>query len=65
MDLMISIYFDINQLSLQYEEVQKVKWASITEILAMIDNGEFIPYHRSLIQVLFDLRKQYGCIRLF
>jgi isopentenyldiphosphate isomerase len=57
--------FDINQLSLQYEEVQKVKWASITEILAMIDNGEFIPYHRSLIQVLFDLRKQYGCIRLF
>lgn len=52
---------DISKLSLQYEEVQKVKWASREEILSMIENGEFIPYYQSLIQLFFDIRKQYGC----
>lgn len=52
---------DINQLSLQYEEVQKVKWASKEEIFSMIESGEFIPYYHSLIQLFFDIRKQYGC----
>lgn len=52
---------DINELSLQYEEVQKVKWASKEEIFSKIENGEFIPYYQSLIHLLFDIRKQYGC----
>lgn len=51
---------DINQLSLQYEEVQKVKWASKEEIFSMIESGEFIPYYKSLIQLFFDTRKKYG-----
>ncbi|MDD7794387.1 NUDIX hydrolase [Clostridium sp. 'White wine YQ'] len=51
---------DLNELSLQYEEVQKVKWASKEEIFSMIESGEFIPYYQSLIQLLFDIRKQYG-----
>jgi len=53
---------DINELSLQYEEVQKVKWASKEEIFSMIDSGEFIPYYQSLIQLFFDSRKKYGAI---
>jgi|GEM_PF-3327054 len=48
---------DINELSLQYEEVQKVKWASKEEIFSVIDSGEFIPYYKSLIQLFFDARK--------
>jgi isopentenyldiphosphate isomerase len=52
---------DMDELSLQYEEVQSVKWASKEEIFSMIENGEFIPYHQSLIQLFFDSRKQYGC----
>jgi isopentenyldiphosphate isomerase len=52
---------DINELSLQYEEVQNVKWASKEEIFSMIESGIFIPYYPSLIQLLFDIRKQYGC----
>lgn len=52
---------DINELSLQYEEVQKVKWASKEEIFSMIESGEFIAYYPSLIQLFFDVRKQYGC----
>ncbi len=53
---------DINlqDLKLQYEEVQNAKWASKEEILAMIEQGDFIPYYPSLIQLLFDMRKKYG-----
>lgn len=52
---------NINDLVLQYEEVQRVKWASLDEIFEKIDDGTFIPYHKSLIRLLFDMRKQYGC----
>jgi isopentenyldiphosphate isomerase len=54
---------DIDDLSLQYEEVQNVKWASKEEIFSMIETGEFIPYYQSMIQLFFDNRKQYGCIK--
>ena len=51
---------DTKYLRLQYEEVQAAKWASREEILSMIDNGEFIPYHKSLIELLFFLRDHKG-----
>lgn len=54
---------DISRLILQPEEVQQVKWATRSEILSLIDKQEFIPYHKSLINLLFDLRKQMGAIR--
>ena len=47
---------DLNQLKLQYEEVQKVKWAGLEEILQMIDDGRFIPYEKSQIELLFFRR---------
>jgi len=47
-------------LTLQESEVQRVKWATIEEIFAMLDTGEFIPYYKSLIQLLFDTRSKYG-----
>ena len=47
---------DISKLKLQYEEVQSVKWASKDEILSMIDEEIFIPYHKSLIDLLFFMR---------
>lgn len=52
---------DLAELCLQYEEVQNVKWAGMDEILKMIDDGVFIPYHKSLFRLFFDRRKQYGC----
>jgi isopentenyldiphosphate isomerase len=54
---------DLNELSLQYEEVQNVKWASKEEIFSLIESGEFIPYYHSLIQLFFDIRKKYGCTK--
>ena len=47
---------DLSSLKLQHEEVQAVRWASEEEILRMIDDGRFIPYEKSLIQLLFFRR---------
>lgn len=55
---------DLHTLTLQYEEVQAVKWASKEEILAMIKTGEFIPYYESLIHFLFDIRNARRSIRM-
>lgn len=54
---------DESLLKLQYEEVKTVKWASCDEVLSMIDSGEFIPYYKNFISLLFDKRKGgKGCI---
>lgn len=54
---------DIEALSLQYEEVQAVKWATREEILEMIEAGTFIPYEQNLIRLYFDLVNRQGVIR--
>ncbi len=54
---------DIGTLKLQFEEVQRVKWASKADILALMDCGEFIPFHKSLIETFFEIRKKLGAIR--
>ncbi|MBQ8554343.1 MAG: NUDIX domain-containing protein [Clostridia bacterium] len=53
---------DLNALTLQESEVQAVKWAGEEEIQQMIREGSFIPYHSSLISLLFALRDQRGTI---
>lgn len=52
--------FDVNKLVLQKEEVAAVKWADLNEILNLIDNDKFVPYHKSLVNVLFDMHKTRG-----
>lgn len=47
---------DISKLKLQYEEVKAVKWASKEEILSMIDKKTFIPYTKSLIDLIFFMK---------
>lgn len=51
---------DLDTLRLQPEEVQAVKWATEDEIINMIDNGTFIPYHKELIKLLFFMRNHRG-----
>ncbi|MCD8500081.1 MAG: hypothetical protein LRY43_03340 [Gammaproteobacteria bacterium] len=51
---------DIDSLKLQYEEVQKVKWASKEDIIKMIEDNFFVPYHKSLIEMIFDMRNNRG-----
>ena len=47
---------DLQELKLQPEEVQTVRWADKDEVLRMIDEGIFIPYEKSLIELLFFRR---------
>ncbi len=52
----------INSFEIQKEEVQKVMWADKKAVLSMIDSGKFIPYHKGFIEMLFDMRNDYGTI---
>ena len=49
---------DPDTLKLQPEEVQTVRWAEMEEILQMIDDRTFIPYEKSLIELLFSRRNR-------
>ena len=51
---------DLNDLKLQYEEVKQVRWADQETINRLLDEGKFIPYHRSLIDLLFYMRDHEG-----
>ncbi len=54
---------DISTLRLQESEVQAVKYATLDEIFDMMNEGSFIPYHESFIQLLFDMRKRHSAHR--
>ena len=47
---------DVEELTLQPEEVTQARWASREEILRMVDSGEFIAFHRGFVDALFDMR---------
>lgn len=51
---------DLSELRLQPEEVQAVRWADREEILQMIREGTFIPYHEPLIEMMFYYRNHKG-----
>lgn len=48
---------DISGLRCQPEEVSEARWAGHDEILRMIDEGAFIPYHKCFIDLLFSLHE--------
>ena len=47
---------DLDKLTLQYEEVRSVRWATKEQIFSMIDEGTFIPYNKGIIEMLFFKR---------
>ena len=53
---------DISTLPLEYEEVEAVMWASLDEILSMMDAGTFIPYQKHLLCLFFDMKEKYGAL---
>ena len=61
-DDIYTLTMDVNlsTLTLQESEVQAVKWATEAEILTLMDAGQFLPYHKSLIQLLFAMKDSRG-----
>lgn len=51
---------NLHNLNLQKEEVMDVKWASSQEIIQMMAQGRFIPYHETFVQFLFEGRRSRG-----
>lgn len=51
---------DIDALTLQAEEVSAVRMVTLEELLAMVDDGSFIPYPKSFLAFLFDMRETFG-----
>ncbi len=53
---------DINleELTLQKEEVQQVRWATREEVMALLETDEFIHYPKSFLEYLFDTRNVFG-----
>ena len=46
----------IEELTLQKEEVSDVRWATLEEALSMLEDGRFIPYPPSFLHFLFEAR---------
>ena len=53
---------DLASLHLQQSEVQAARWLTQDDILRMLDEGTFCPYHRSFIELLFGLRNCRGAL---
>ena len=52
----------LEALTLQKEEVSAVRWAALPEVLDMVDSGTFIPYPKSFLSFLYEMRNQFGFI---
>lgn len=50
------------ELILQEEEVSQARWSTKEEIITLIKNEDFIPYHENFIRLLFDMHCQYGVL---
>lgn len=49
---------DIKNLTLQKEELTQVMWANKKEILDMLEQDLFLPYHSSVIELLFFMKDE-------
>lgn len=53
---------DLEQLRLQEDEVQAVKWATREEILTHLRNAEFVTYTEGFIHHVFDFHRYGGSV---
>ena len=53
----------LEDLTLQTEEVAEVRWATLEEAQGLIDQGLFVPYPKSFLQFLYDMRHTFGFVR--
>ena len=49
----LRMYLDPARLRLQESEVRAARWASRSEVMDLLDRGEFIPYQKGLMDYLF------------
>lgn len=52
--------FDPSCLTLQPEEVRQVRWVTLEEVLSIEEEGILLPYPRSFLCFLFEMRNRFG-----
>lgn len=55
---MITQDVNIEELQLQEEEVQAVKWVEQQELMQMVEDGEMVPYY--FLHQIFELKEIWG-----
>lgn len=51
---------ELSRLRMQPSEVEALAWLERDQVHQKIDRGEFVPYRRALIDLLFDMRGSMG-----
>lgn len=54
---------ELEDIVIQEEEVQDVKWASQDEIMDLINKEQFVTYHTHLIGLFFEMKSKYGSFK--
>ncbi len=54
---------DIKTLKLQEDEVQDIRWANYDEIINMWKGKIFVPYHKSMIDMMFQMKDFRGSLK--
>ena len=49
---------DLKDLTLQQSEVKNAKWATLPQILQMLNSGEFMAYSPDFIKLLFFINEK-------
>lgn len=57
---LIEAEVDTNDLVLQESEVSQVRWVDYDELIELRAAGELIPYHRGLLDMIFEMRRMRG-----
>ena len=53
----------LEELTLQKDEVSEAAMASREEVLSLLRKGEFVPYKKGVIEMLFDMAKSFGALK--
>lgn len=53
----------LEDIVIQEEELQEVKWATLEEIKELIDKEQFVTYHTHLISLFFEMKSNYGSFK--
>lgn len=61
---LIRYLVNIQNLVIQDEEVQNVKWASLEDITNLLKQEKFVPYYQNLISLYFEMKNKRGAQRL-
>ena len=57
---MITLDVDTNTLNVPNDEVSDARYATLDEVLDMIQAKEFVPYRESVVRILFEMREHSG-----